>query len=169
VDDKRYRVLRGRHPARPSTDATAVDAFSRVAPALVGRQRHKDTVLAPGAHEGQWKLCLDLAHAVLFDHPGDHVPLMALLEGFRQLGHLTSCDPAGNPRKLVELGVGFRAFAELDAPIQLSLDASGPTAGDAPMALTMEASQDGRSLARCETTWALAPARPTRLPERIPA
>lgn len=97
---------------------------------------------------GRWWLRLDPDHAILFDHPSDHAPLMGLLEGFRQLGHLLvhesvrhrgvpydaagreraggACEADGAddvsdapPAVLVSLRTDCLAFGELDMPIDL--------------------------------------------------
>ncbi|MFD0264966.1 ScbA/BarX family gamma-butyrolactone biosynthesis protein, partial [Kitasatospora indigofera] len=92
VDGRRYGVLRGRAGAAAAAAAAAVGGSVegsgsgwRLPAAAVGRLRAKDSVVVRAG--GGWELGLDLDHAILFDHPGDHVPLMVMLEGFRQLGH----------------------------------------------------------------------------------
>lgn len=108
VDDRRYGLLRrraaeatgvGETPAGPGPEPVA-DA-GLVPPHRVGRQRRKDCVLervATDAADRRWRLRSDQDHAILFDHPTDHIPLMVMLEGFRQLGHLTVHESAqGEP------------------------------------------------------------------------
>lgn len=158
VDERTYRTLRGRGgggrpdgsgdafgggpdgaPGAPGVPgvpgvpgapgAPAVAVRRRIRPPLVGRLRTKDSVLAAGPADGEWQLLVDPGHAILFDHPTDHVPLMALLEGVRQLGHLLVHQPVSRPgggggtradaRTLLAVDTRCLAFAELDAPITL--------------------------------------------------
>ncbi|WP_370103857.1 ScbA/BarX family gamma-butyrolactone biosynthesis protein [Streptacidiphilus sp. BW17] len=87
VDDRRYGMLRrrsGRTAELPSPSAR--EGARRLPAREVGRLRDKDSVLER-TPDGAWLLDADPDHAILFDHATDHIPLMVLLEGFRQLGH----------------------------------------------------------------------------------
>ncbi|MEV0529967.1 ScbA/BarX family gamma-butyrolactone biosynthesis protein [Streptomyces sp. NPDC050439] len=53
-------------------------------PADFGRTLPSDLVLAASDRPGLWLLNPDPAHPVMFDHAGDHVPGMVLLEAARQ-------------------------------------------------------------------------------------
>lgn len=141
VDDKRYDLLRGRRtPQFEAAVPAAVHPGRWVPAASVGRLRSKDSVLARGEGTGEWWLRLDLDHAILFDHPSDHAPLMALLEGFRQLGHLLVDEGVdegvcvdvqegdqetvrggseAGPPTLLSLQTDCLTFGELDVPIGL--------------------------------------------------
>ncbi|MEU6949101.1 ScbA/BarX family gamma-butyrolactone biosynthesis protein [Streptomyces sp. NPDC046316] len=150
VDESYYRRLRrrpggvsptGRHAGATGRLAgfpggRVAGPPGRVAGSSVGRLREKDCVLMTGERPGEWLLAADLDHAILFDHPTDHVPLMVVLEGFRQLGHLlvnaagTSPVPSSpthspapsagaGPHVLVSLDSACRAWAELDVPTRL--------------------------------------------------
>lgn len=87
-----YQRLRQQpHPTTTSaeTDPTgaAVGAPDRPTPApaaRVGRTRSLDVVLAPTDQPDQWLLAPDPHHAIMFDHAGDHIPGMVLLEAARQ-------------------------------------------------------------------------------------
>ncbi|MFI9269862.1 ScbA/BarX family gamma-butyrolactone biosynthesis protein [Kitasatospora sp. NPDC052896] len=135
VDSKRYSLLRGRagravraHSFEEPTRRTV----NRLPAGAVGRLRSKDSVLARGERNGEWRLELDLNHAILFDHPGDHVPLMAVLEGFRQLGHLLVHRAGGRPAVLTSLAADCLAFGELDQPIHLVVRDDGRAGGPLP-------------------------------------
>jgi 2-oxo-3-(phosphooxy)propyl 3-oxoalkanoate synthase len=158
VDDRLYGLLRG--APREAPPAAAPPPGALAPPHRVGRLRWKDCVLEP-LPGGEWQLRLDRDHAVLFDHPTDHVPMMAMLEGFRQLGHLTVHEQAPphpcGPRAfaLVGAAVDCAAFGELDEPIRLVPEDCPP--GPAPAGgrrLRTAAFQGGRLLARADTTWA---------------
>ncbi|WP_275935680.1 AfsA-related hotdog domain-containing protein, partial [Streptomyces mutomycini] len=155
LDDRRYGLLRGRPaaceeviPHRPALDA-------RIArPSRVGRLRWKDCVLERDRPDQQWGLRVDRDHAVLFDHPTDHVPLMVMLEGFRQFGHLTVHEAsrrmyAGQAFALAGLSLDCAAFGELGEKIVLDLE-EGPSD---ECTLRVAARQGGKLLARADMTW----------------
>ncbi|MDX3646340.1 ScbA/BarX family gamma-butyrolactone biosynthesis protein [Streptomyces sp. MB09-02B] len=105
-----YRRLRG---ARIKDGLPAALALTSPAPPqAVGRLSPADVVLSPVREPDCWQLRVDTRHPVLFDHPLDHVPGMALLEAVRQatsafLGR--ACLPVG-------IATEFIRYAELDAP-----------------------------------------------------
>ncbi|MGW1136667.1 ScbA/BarX family gamma-butyrolactone biosynthesis protein [Streptomyces zhihengii] len=163
VDERRYGLLRGRPAAddgkvspRPVPDAAIAG------PGRVGRLRWKDCVLQRGLGR-RWGLRVDRDHAVLFDHPTDHVPLMVMLEGFRQLGHLTvheasrSAD-AGQAFALAALSLDCAAFGELGEEILLELDESSPDG----CTLLVAARQGEKLLARAGMRWQRVGDRPSR-------
>lgn len=168
VDDKRYTLLRGRagrnRGAGATTNAARVAGHGRMPAVAVGRLRAKDSVLVRGREQGEWWLELDLDHAILFDHPSDHAPLMATLEGFRQLGHLLAreagtdagTDAEAGPPTLVSLATDCLAFGELDDPIRLVVrdDRTAPGPGGSPVRRFMiDAIQNGIVLASSRTGW----------------
>jgi len=168
VDEKRYRLLRGRGAAQDDGPDVSPPADARSVPAPeVGKLRAKDSVLVRGASAGEWWLRLDPDHAILFDHPSDHVPLMALLEGFRQLGHLLIHEDGDQgtahdvsdvpPPMLVSLTADCLTFGELELPIGLVVreDATVPGAGPVRR-LSVDAVQDGTVVATSTSEW-LAP------------
>ncbi len=120
-------------------------------PSRVGHRLDRDVLLAAApAHPGQWWLRLDPGHPVLFDHPSDHIPGMALVEAFRQmstvLAHGTPAAHGSVPRHPSLLSVAFTSFGELDAPVLLTAQ---PADGedDTPGTVLLRALQDGRELA----------------------
>ncbi|MCX5401507.1 ScbA/BarX family gamma-butyrolactone biosynthesis protein [Streptomyces sp. NBC_00102] len=96
-----------------------------------------------------WWLHLDLEHDVLFDHETDHVPGMALVEAFRQVGAAVTGD-GHRGGQVALLAVEFKAFGELDAPVSILAEPAGLDG----TALTLRACQGDRELAcarvRCE-------------------
>ncbi|MCW8377065.1 ScbA/BarX family gamma-butyrolactone biosynthesis protein [Streptomyces justiciae] len=158
VDDKRYAMLRGRgaKPRGVAVTGPAPRALERVHPAAVGRLRAKDSVLVREHTDTPWQLLIDVEHPIFFDHPSDHVPLMVTLEGFRQLGHLLlhPGDMArGAGHGLLGMEVDCQAFGELDAPIDLVVRERQPDTGSGTTRLTLDAVQNGASVATCRTLW----------------
>jgi hypothetical protein len=74
-----YRRLRGTVPAKGSDYRP-----TGLAPSRFGRTLPGDMVLAPTGRPGLWRLNPDPTHPVMFDHDGDHIPGMVLLEAARQ-------------------------------------------------------------------------------------
>ncbi|MGW0515039.1 ScbA/BarX family gamma-butyrolactone biosynthesis protein [Streptomyces olivaceoviridis] len=158
LDERRYSVLR----RRTGGSGTVIPAQRRrvltLPAAQVGRLRGKDSVLAATGRAGEWELHADLDHAVLFDHPTDHVPLMVLLEGVRQLGHLVTSGPGasgGRPAvasQLTSLTVDCLAFAELDPPVRLRVTDDRTTSRGGRY-LAIDATQDDRGVAAITGRW----------------
>ncbi|MFF3657277.1 ScbA/BarX family gamma-butyrolactone biosynthesis protein [Streptomyces olivochromogenes] len=164
VDDKRYGLLRRRGaPSAADAQAQVPQQGTRIPAACVGRLREKDCVLERVAG-GDWQMRAAVGHAVLFDHPTDHVPLMVMLEGFRQLGHLLTrapslCSEAGRTAAfLTAASVDCLAFAEVDAPIRLRVhDGYEPASRGGAGELRVDAVQSGRDVATATTVWAALP------------
>ncbi|MER7775493.1 ScbA/BarX family gamma-butyrolactone biosynthesis protein [Streptomyces sp. NPDC096191] len=186
VDDRRYELLRRRsHASAPVADPSSALVATRrdpgsLDPSLVGRLRAKGSVIVAGASPGQWRLRLDLDHAILFDHPTDHVPLMVILEGVRQLGYVLvgrQGEALGHRRTspvLASLAIDCLAFAELHEPVHLVVledvreagaDRAGagpspadqpPTDGSCRRRLRIQAVQGGRAVAVTESTWSVS-------------
>ncbi|MBC7267908.1 MAG: gamma-butyrolactone biosynthesis protein, partial [Streptomyces sp.] len=167
LDERSYRIVRGRVGGTGAAGGPE-EHGRRVEPGLVGRLRNKDSVLAHDSSAGEWLLRPDPDHAILFDHPTDHLPLMVLLEGFRQLGHLmtrSTAPPPDDPAlTLVSAAVDCMAFAELDVPTRLVVREDGvaeeATAGkgaaqDASTGrrLRLDALQGDTLVARCDSVW----------------
>lgn len=169
VDDRSYSLLRnltrktgeghppdGAAPARPPLRRRTGPAPS------VGRLRTKDCVLEPGERPGEWLLRADPNHAILFDHPTDHLPLMVILEGFRQLGYLRlhengSPSDGGRSYALAGAVVDCAAFAELDEPVRLVTEMYEPGADpDDPVRMRIAAVQGGSAVATATLTWVCA-------------
>ncbi|MGW2227210.1 ScbA/BarX family gamma-butyrolactone biosynthesis protein [Streptomyces formicae] len=178
VDRRQYATLRLRGggttllPEVASTESTAHHI------------PYNDAVLAdvPGA-EGQWQVCLDFGHPVLFDHLSDHIPGMVLLEGFRQAALLTGAGSASGSASAsggivggpLAAAVSFHAFGELTDPPALIVrqngeEYAGNSATESPGSRAtgrehhhFTALQSGRTIASCTVSVA------TPLPHGGPA
>ncbi|MEU6667480.1 ScbA/BarX family gamma-butyrolactone biosynthesis protein [Streptomyces sp. NPDC046727] len=159
LDERRYGVLRRRTGGSGGPVVPVQRRRTLTLPAArVGRLRGKDSVLAATRRAGEWELHADLDHAVLFDHPTDHVPLMVLLEGVRQLGHVLTSRPGereGQPAvasQLTSLSIDCLAFAELNSPVRL-LVTEDRTAPCGTRQLAIDAVQDDRGVAAVTARW----------------
>ncbi len=157
VDEGLYRRLRWRGTEGQGCDEAARvnhSAATRLAAAEVGRLRAKDSVLGR-TEAGEWRLLVDLHHAVLFDHPGDHIPLMVTLEGARQLGHCLlqrhHDAPAGAVLRAVRMDCP--AFADLDEPVRLCAELQPPVIASDVTRLCITAVQGEGSVATVTMEW----------------
>ncbi|WP_432192646.1 ScbA/BarX family gamma-butyrolactone biosynthesis protein [Streptomyces sp. bgisy027] len=120
-----YRRLRG---GRTAADVSPLPTPPGLTPAAVDRALPADVVLAPSGHPDRWRLRVDTAHAVFFDHPLDHVPGMLLLEATRQAVRART---AGDRRTPVSFRALFHRYTELDLPAWIeAFDKSGAHGGD---------------------------------------
>jgi hypothetical protein len=161
VEERTYLALRSRG-AESRTGATPGAPGLRMPGWAVGRLRGKDCLLEWAVSEADWRLAVDTSHAIFFDHPLDHVPLMVITEGFRQLGHLlangTTAEPpgvaAGRPYTLASFAVECGRFAELGEPV--SLVVREDRADDWGRHLKVDAVQGARTVAGATMQWAPA-------------
>jgi hypothetical protein len=130
------------------------------APHILGRQHHRDVMLAalpkdlehaPGRNT--WSLRLDTEHPFYFDHACDHIPGMALAESFAQASALTSARATGIPLDRLEWtledsALSFLSFGELDRPVTITADPAPEPGGHGRCAIRVSAEQEGRLLAR---------------------
>lgn len=131
-----------------------------VTPQAVGLQRPAGVLLAgpaivPG-DASQAALLVDPHYAPIFDHPGDHVSGVALIEGWRQHAVWSAAQQLGvDPAQLGPRSVRaeFHSVAEFDAPLSCSaqLDAGSPT-------VQVEGRQGGRSVGAATFGLAARPA-----------
>ncbi|NBE49932.1 A-factor biosynthesis protein [Streptomyces sp. YC537] len=84
-----------------------------VAPEFVGRAAPTDVVLSPGDRPNHWQLRNDPANTLLFDHPVDHVPGLALLEAAEQAAHAVL---SPTPFETTEIQTAFERYVEFDRP-----------------------------------------------------
>lgn len=162
VDEGLYRRLRWRGAKEQGRDGAARwhSVATRLPAAEVGRLRDKDSVLGR-TEAGEWRLLVDLRHAVLFDHPGDHIPLMVTLEGARQLGHRLihrGTAPAGAVLRAVRMDCP--AFADLDEPVRLCAESQPPATASDVTRLRVTAVQGEDTVATVTMEW---------LPRLLPA
>uniref|UniRef100_A0AAU2V036 A-factor biosynthesis hotdog domain-containing protein n=1 Tax=Streptomyces sp. NBC_00003 TaxID=2903608 RepID=A0AAU2V036_9ACTN len=120
-----YRRLRARYADAHMWPAPQLTLPVR--PPRVARTHARDVVLSPSHTPHRHQLRLDPRHAVLFDHPVDHVPGMLLLEAARQAAHHLH-----HPEPIVPIAMDcqFHRYLELHAPCwidtrQLPPDALG--------------------------------------------
>ncbi|MGK5628459.1 ScbA/BarX family gamma-butyrolactone biosynthesis protein [Streptomyces sp. URMC 123] len=97
-----------------------------VEPGLVGRDRAQDVVLAPTGEGNAWSLRVDRRHPVLFDHPVDHVPGMAVMEGMRQAARLAMGSAPAMP---VGFSADFARYVEFGSPCTVVAEVEGPAEG----------------------------------------
>ncbi|MFF4604374.1 ScbA/BarX family gamma-butyrolactone biosynthesis protein [Streptomyces sp. NPDC001339] len=144
-----YGRLRG--PLQHAWAASAtVPLPAPIDPRLVGRERDDDVLLSPSGRPGLWKLRVDRRHPVLFDHPVDHFPGMALLEALRQAAQLAVADPFATP---LACDTAFHGYVEFDRPCLIST--CPVTTGPAPV-VRVTAEQDGRAAVTAELRMATA-------------
>ncbi|MFH8494011.1 ScbA/BarX family gamma-butyrolactone biosynthesis protein [Streptomyces coeruleorubidus] len=105
-----YRRLRQKQLAALGTPVPLLPGIS---PALAGRSRAEDVVLAPSDRPGVWRLRVDTGHPVLFPRPNDHVPGMVLFEAARQAAAAASGRYPFLPRSMTAT---FARYAELHSP-----------------------------------------------------
>lgn len=159
VDERRYGLLRWRGAGDRADDGGQGNkgaVVTRMPTTAVGRLRAKDCVLGR-TDTGEWRLLFDLKHAVLFDHPGDHIPLMVTLEGFRQLGHHLVGHRPGVPQGSVlsTLRMDCLAFAELDEPVLLDVEEqNSPSDRPGTTRLRVTALQRNSVIATAAMVWA---------------
>lgn len=162
LDERTYQVLRSRSTPYASPVSLTGDAvrtgpggaeWETVPPTGTGRLRAKDCVLERSA-AGEWRMRIDTDHAILFDHPTDHLPMMASLEGFRQLGHLLVNGGSSDvgAYSLVSCTTDCRLFVELDAPVSLVVRDDRHDAGT--RRLTVDAVQCGKVVTTADLVWA---------------
>lgn len=157
VDERLYQRLRWQGTqgqVRDEAVRTGQSAATRLPAADVGRLRAKDSVLGR-TEAGEWRLLVDLHHAVLFDHPGDHIPLMVTLEGARQLGHRLvhrrHDAPAGAVLRSVRMDCP--AFADLDEPVRLCARLQPPATASDVTGLCITAVQREETVATVTMEW----------------
>lgn len=146
-----YTVLRAR--GRGTAPQLSVDwppqAGEPVAPWLVGRVRAQDALLldlrsTPETTTAILRLPTD--NPTLLDHAQDHVPGTVLVEAARQLATVAADRHRGMPPDrtvMTAMNASFRAYAELDSPIELRTRAA-----DGPVAV--EVFQSGAAIATIE-------------------
>ncbi|MFG1666829.1 ScbA/BarX family gamma-butyrolactone biosynthesis protein [Streptomyces sp. Y7] len=107
-----YSRLRGSRLDRASIPQprTALDLLP---PSAVGRLRPSDVVLSSTHRPDSWLLTPDPDHPVLFDHSGDHLPGMVLLEAARQAAYRCAAPGTIVPSAISTV---FHRYAELDEP-----------------------------------------------------
>ncbi len=141
-----YRRLREGRRRRPLQEQGSSSRLlpAAVIPALVGRDRAEDVVLAATADRRGYLLRSDQNHPVLFDHPTDHVSGMVLMEGMRQAAQLVR-----QPYRVLPIGLSaeFDRFVEFDSDCRIEASALAADA-DEDVSVEIRIEQDGELAAR---------------------
>ncbi|MFG2871835.1 ScbA/BarX family gamma-butyrolactone biosynthesis protein [Streptomyces sp. NPDC048338] len=149
-----YRRLRGDRLTDPQPGT--VPPAAPVEPGTVGRDRTADVVLSPTGHANHWRLRVDTRHPVLFDHPGDHIPGMVLLEAARQAVHGQA--PAGRTALPVAMDSAFHHYAEFGSPCWIEAEPAVDDPGGPERLIRVTGRQDGQVVFTAITTVAELPA-----------
>ncbi|MET9855294.1 ScbA/BarX family gamma-butyrolactone biosynthesis protein [Streptomyces sp. NPDC006450] len=135
-----YQRLRAKQLSR---QPDSVLGPAPVAPAEVGRLSPFDVVLSASCGPGVWQLRYDIRHPVLFDHVGDHVPGMVLLEAARQA--VTIGAEAGVMP--VTVRSTYQRYAEFGSPLWIHAEpASADLGGTAARSIRVTGVQDGEQV-----------------------
>nr|BFD87668.1 ScbA/BarX family gamma-butyrolactone biosynthesis protein [Streptomyces sp. Xyl84] len=147
-----YQVLRRRNCPAPGDPSVPSDGLVPLPPMAVGHAHDRDVLLAsdPDGQPGRWWLRMDRSHPVLFDHEGDHIPGVVLLESFRQAARVVAAQTAGHdpaPRlwRLASIAASYEAFGEYDRPVTVTARPWGG-AGAGRLAVHTSAVQGGQTL-----------------------
>lgn len=120
-----YRRLRAEQLAK---EPVASLPPAPLAPAAVGRLSPFDVVLADAPRPGVWQLRYDTRHPVLFDHTGDHLPGMVLLEAARQAALALG---GGGDLLPVSVMSSYQRYAEFGSPLWIHAEPAPTELGDA--------------------------------------
>ncbi|MFJ9348194.1 ScbA/BarX family gamma-butyrolactone biosynthesis protein [Streptomyces sp. NPDC101237] len=137
-----YARLRANRPTRQTASADPAVAARPMPPSAVGRTSPADVVLTATDTPGRWLLTPDLTHPILFDHGGDHLPGMVLLEGARQ----AACARLA-PRALIPASTSttFDRYVELDSPCWVDVAEVVP-GGDGTVTVRVVGRQGGETV-----------------------
>ncbi|GAA2307859.1 ScbA/BarX family gamma-butyrolactone biosynthesis protein [Streptomyces kunmingensis] len=131
---------------RPRPDAATVPlarpGSAPMTPASVGRNSATDVVLTPTDMDTVWLLTPDLNHPIFFDHAGDHLPGMVLLEAARQAACALTAPATMPPASMASV---FQRYAELDRPCWIEVTRRTP-ADDGTMTVEVVGRQDGETV-----------------------
>lgn len=134
-----YRRLRG---ARTEAGAAARLRPLPVEPWRVGRSSVSDVVLSATGQPGCWLLSPDSRHPILFDHGGDHVPGMVLIEAARQ----AACGLVEAGTFLpVRAATEFHQYAEFGTPCWIDA-VMAPPAQPGMLTVHVRGHQDGNEV-----------------------
>lgn len=135
-----YERLRAKQLA---TRPESVPGTTPVVPAEVGRLSPFDVVLSASPTPGVWELRYDIRHPVLFDHVGDHVPGMVLLEAARQAVTIG----AGAVVMPVSVRSTYQRYAEFGSPLWINAEpASADLGGTAARSARVTGCQNGEQV-----------------------
>ncbi|MGH4033364.1 ScbA/BarX family gamma-butyrolactone biosynthesis protein [Actinomycetota bacterium Odt1-20B] len=146
-----YDRLRGSYADARAAFARALAPTPPVMPLLVGRTSAKDVVLSATDTANQWLYRIDTTHTVLYDHPHDHIPGMALLEAVDQIARTT---PGGAGPFAYD--TTFHQYVEFDRPCLLRVEPALPDEVGRSR-LLVHAFQSDRPVLSCMVTTAAGP------------
>ncbi|MBT2441184.1 hypothetical protein J7E93_13895 [Streptomyces sp. ISL-36] len=149
-----YRRLRADRLAEHSAAAPAPPT-APVEPRRVGRHHDFDVVLTPTERDDRWRLRVNTRHPVLFDHPGDHIPGMVLLEAARQAVHTLT--PDGRAVLPVAMDSAFHRYAEFGSPCWIETEPAVGYPGGVERLIRVTGRQDDEILFTAITTVADLP------------
>ncbi|MEV7281332.1 ScbA/BarX family gamma-butyrolactone biosynthesis protein [Streptomyces sp. NPDC093111] len=110
--------------------------------ALVGRAAPAEVMLAAGDRPHRWLLRNDPGDRLLFDHPVDHVPGLALLEAADQAARALRAPALFEP---LAIEASYRRYVEFDRPCWIT---AGPL--PEPGAVRVVGTQDGETAFRVD-------------------
>ncbi|MFJ6350648.1 ScbA/BarX family gamma-butyrolactone biosynthesis protein [Streptomyces sp. NPDC092046] len=116
ISERVYARVRG---ARRDLPWGAWEVPPPVDAGLVGRAAPGEVVLAAGDRPHRWLLRNDPGDRLLFDHPVDHVPGLALLEAADQAARALRA-PA--PFEPTAIEASYRRYVEFDRPCWITAD-----------------------------------------------
>ncbi|MFE0046862.1 ScbA/BarX family gamma-butyrolactone biosynthesis protein [Streptomyces albireticuli] len=140
-----YRRLRGDY-ARAVDVQPPLPAPVPVAPAALGRTGPHQITLGPTDRPDQWVLRTDFSDTVLYDHPVDHVPGLALIDAAQQAATLVTAPHTFLP---ADTRTTFDRYVEFDRPCHLTARTTG-TRGTLTVEVTGH--QDGERVFRTTVT-----------------
>ncbi|MER6551526.1 ScbA/BarX family gamma-butyrolactone biosynthesis protein [Streptomyces sp. NPDC001725] len=135
-----YRRLRGEHF---EVDWNTWPLPDPVEPRIVGRSAPVDVVLSAGDRPRHWQLRNDVENTVLYDHPVDHVPGLALMEAAHQAANAALHPARFEPTTVTS---AFERYAEFDRPCWIEADVLPAAPGETSVLVT--ATQDGETVFR---------------------
>jgi hypothetical protein len=152
-----YEALRAYQRRRKPLGGDPSPAVQGLAPADVGRADPRNVVVGEPAQTAgglSFPLVVDRTHPSFFDHDFDHVPGPLLGEAFRQAAIVTAyrAGELAVPEAIVTAcEAAFSDFAELDAPVQITVS---PRRGQATrrLELDVEVRQLDRRIAEASIT-----------------
>ncbi|MCQ4041271.1 ScbA/BarX family gamma-butyrolactone biosynthesis protein [Streptantibioticus rubrisoli] len=139
VPPRLYRRLRGSRAAAVLTPPQPPVPAAET----TGGRHEQNILLAPGRGPRSWQLRVDPLHPVLFDHPVDHMPGMALLEAARQAAEAVT-DPGLLPTRI---RIAFERYVEFGSPCWIEADPE-PSGDDGTTEVNVIACQSGTPACR---------------------
>jgi hypothetical protein len=148
---KVYERLRAE---RLNSGRSPIPLTSPTAPQNVGRTSPMDVVLSPTGEPDSWQLRVDTRHPVLFEHPGDHVPGMVLIEAARQ----ATAAALGRSSLPLDVTSEFKRYAELDTPCLIEARRLPRASEDSTESVVVTGHQEGELVFWSTVTVAASPA-----------